>query len=349
MNTGTQTGRLAEAKAALEGIGLAVAPARAPKGASRVVADAWLRIGRGKDAACYLVEVKSAVAPGMVGALTTQLRDRAAQAGWPTLLVTHYLTPPVADALRARGQQFADGVGNAFLTAPGLYVYVAGRRPKAKLANPRAAGAPTTNGVKLLFALLCDPNLVDAPHRTLATAGNVALGAVPALLDRLQAAGHVFVREKRRRFRGTKRLLDEWAQDYARRLRPKTLLGSYTTERFDQWREWALAPGVRWGAEPAGALLTKYLRPGILTLYAERLPGRFVAEQRLVKEDRPREQRYLELRRPFWGAALDEHAAPATVPPVLVYADLLAVGEGRCIETAQMLYETHLARLLPTA
>jgi hypothetical protein len=35
------------------------------------------------------------------------------------------------------------------------------------------------------------------------------------------------------------------------------------------------------------------------------------------------------------------------VPPVLIYADLLATGDGRCLETAQMIYENQLARLLP--
>jgi Transcriptional regulator, AbiEi antitoxin, Type IV TA system len=30
------------------------------------------------------------------------------------------------------------------------------------------------------------------------------------------------------------------------------------------------------------------------------------------------------------------------VPPVLVYADLLATGDGRCMETAQMVYDRTL-------
>lgn len=348
MNTAEEATRLDRAKAALEGIGLKVAPAKPPGGVPRGWADAWLRVGRGKNGVGYLVEVKRAVTASTVGGVIAQLRDRAAQTGWPTLLITDYLTPPVADALREREQQFADTAGNAYVKGPELYVYVAGRRPKARAVVARGGGTLTANGLKVLFALLCDKTLAATPQRTLAAAANVALGAIPAVLKDLQEAGHVLTLRQKRGFRGTKRLLDEWAQGYARRLRPKTLQATYATERFDAWRDWPLDPEqVRWGAEPAAALLTDYLRPGVLTVYTERLPPRMLVEQRLKKEEHPVGQRYLEVRRPFWGALQIELPRPDVVPPVLVYADLLATGDGRCIETAQMLYEAHLARLLP--
>ncbi|HCN91356.1 MAG TPA: hypothetical protein DIT28_19630, partial [Oxalobacteraceae bacterium] len=49
-------------------------------------------------------------------------------------------------------------------------------------------------------------------------------------------------------------------------------------------------------------------------------------------------------RRRFWNFPGDpEH--DKLVPPLLVYADLLATGDARCIETAKMIYETYVARL----
>ena len=350
MNITKEETCLDRARAALERIGLKVVPLRPPPKVSRDRADAWLRIGRGKEGTGYLVEVKRGLTAATVGAVVAQLRDRATETGWPTLLVTHHLTPPVADALRECGQQFADAAGNVYLNAPGLYVYVGGGRPKARAVTARGGATNTANGLKILFALLCDPTLAQAPQRTLAVAANVALGAVPAALQALQAEGHVAALNKQRHFRGTKRLLDEWAHGYARRLRPKTLLATYTTERFDTWPKWVLDPAeIRWGGEPAAALLTKYLRPGVLTLYADWLPPRLMVAQRLIKEDRPPAQRYVEVRRPFWGARLNEQARPDIVPLVLVYADLLATNDGRCIETAQKIHEDHLARLLPAA
>lgn len=348
MNTAEETAYLEGAKAALEGAGLKVAPFRAPPGIPRGWADAWLRIGRGKEGVGYLVEVKRTVTASTVGGVVAQLRDRTEQTGLPTLLITDYLTPPVAEALRAQEQQFADLAGNAYLTGPGHYVYVTGQRQKERAVVTHGGGTLTTTGLKVLFALLCNQTLAAAPQRTLAAAATVALGAVPGVLKDLAAAGHMATLRQQRRFRGTKRLLDEWAQGYARRLRPKTLQATFVTENFDTWRDWHMDPTeVRWGGEPAAALLTNYLRPGVLTLYAERLPPRLIVEQRLRKDAHLGGQRYVEERRPFWGALHIDPPRPDVVNPVLVYADLLATGDGRCLETAQMLYETHLAQLLP--
>lgn len=348
MNTVEEATYLEGAKAALEGVGLKVAPFRGPPGIPRAWADAWLRIGRGKEGVDYLVEVKRAVTASTVGGVVAQLRDRTAQTGLPTLLITDYLTPPVADALRANEQQFADLAGNAYLKGPGHYVYVTGQRPKGRTVVTHGGGTLTTNGLKVLFALLCNHALAAAPQRTLAAAANVALGAVPGILKDLATVGHMVTLREQRRFRGTKRLLDEWAQGYALRLRPKTLQATYVTENFDTWRDWPMdAAEVHWGGEPAAALLTNYLRPGVLTLYTERLPPRMIVEQRLRKDDHAGGQRYVEERRPFWGALRIDPPRPDVVPPVLVYADLLATGDGRCLETAQMLYEAHLAQLLP--
>lgn len=58
--------------------------------------------------------------------------------------------------------------------------------------------------------------------------------------------------------------------------------------------------------------------------------------------------RVLEWRKPFWGE-MPATTRPDTVHPVLVYADLLATGDARCIETAQLVYDEYLARLLPAA
>jgi hypothetical protein len=56
--------------------------------------------------------------------------------------------------------------------------------------------------------------------------------------------------------------------------------------------------------------------------------------------------RVLEWRKPFWGN-MATTTRPDIVHPVLVYADLLATGDARCIETAQLVYDEYLARLLP--
>lgn len=345
-----ETALIDRATAALQNLGLKVLALKPPRGADARHVDGWLRIGKGKENTDdYLVQAKRAVTPGTLGGIVAQLRYLAAGGDRPALLVTDYLTPPVAEKLRAHGQQFADAAGNAYLEAPGLLVYVIGRKPQER-AGAKAGQAFTINGLKILFALICDPALAQAPQRAIAAAAGVALGAVPGVLADLQAVGHLLVAGKNRKLNATKRLLDEWAVAYARRLRPKTLHAIYNTPNFNGWKDWQFAPGaVLWGGEPAAYLLVRHLKPGVLTLYAAKLPPRLIVEERLVRTGQLLPPNFVEVRKPFWGKTLHAEALPETVPPALVYADLLATGEGRCIETAQMVYDGYLARLLPAA
>jgi hypothetical protein len=103
------------------------------------------------------VEVKRRLTPATHGAAIMQLQQVARETGHPTLLVTEYLTPPMASKLREHKQQFADAAGNAYLRAPGLLVQVTGRKPQVDHALPNAGKAHTMTGLKVTFALLCDP------------------------------------------------------------------------------------------------------------------------------------------------------------------------------------------------
>ncbi len=303
-----------------------------------------LRLGPKGQWVDYTVVAQPTLARATLGAALMQARQAAQLVNTPTLLVAEYVTPPVADDLRAQGQPFADAAGNAWLPAP--LVFITGRKPATKPLQPATGRADTPAGLKTLFALLCHPELADDTHRAMAAAAGVALGSVPAVLQDLQQHGHLLVLGKRRRLHATRRVLDAWAQAYARRLRAKTLQAVYATPTFDQWADWPLDPADGlWGGEPAANLLTQYLRPGVLTIYAHKLPPLLMAGQRMRAPEGPT-GRVLEWRKPFWGQ-LPAGPRPDTVPPVLVYADLLATGDGRCIETAAMVYEQYLASTFP--
>ena len=316
-------------------------------------ADAWLRVGRDGRQVDYVVELKNRLTPATHGAATMQLQHAAAVTGFAPLLVTDYLTPPMAEKLHGQKQQFADAAGNAYLEGPGLMVYVTGRKLQDTRIAPNAGKAYTLTGLKVTFALLCDPELANAPHRAIAAAAGVALGAIPAVLADLQQTGHLLVLAKHRRLNATKRLLDEWALTYARRLRAKTLQETYTMIDlidFDGWKTWPLDLRQElWGAEPAANLLVNYLTPGVLTIYADKIPPRLLIEKRMTPaRGADAGGRVVEWRKPFWGN-VPAAARPDTVNPVLVYADLLATGDARCIETAQLVYDEYLARLFPAA
>jgi hypothetical protein len=163
------------------------------------------------------------------------------------------------------------------------------------------------------------------------------------VLADLVAAGFVIDLGKHgRRLRNGGKLLDTWAEAYAHTLRPKLLLGTYRGADRVWWGTVdARNYGAVLGGEPAAERLTQFLRPGIATFYAPQVPNRMLADFRLRADPAGD----VEIRERFWPFDYDwDH--PELAPPVLIYADLLATGDARCIETAKRLYETCLHGLL---
>lgn len=308
-------------------------------------ADAFVRLAHGGHEALYAVQVKRALRPATLGALLHQL-ERLGKHG---LLVADYVTPPIADKLKEHGVPFLDAAGNAYLEYPGVFIWVKGQKPAASVVPPALGRAFQPTGLQVLFALLCNPALIDKPYRELAQIAGVAHGTVGWVVPDLQQQGFVIGfrgTRRKRRLVNLERLLAQWVDAYARQLRPRTLIGRYYAPTLQDWQDWPLAQyGALWGSEPAGALLTEYLRPGELTIYADKLPTLLAARQRFIKTTEPGHAAVVDVRRKFWNFSTKADRTDV-VPPVLVYADLLATGDGRCIETAKMVYDAHVARLL---
>src|SRR4030067_288899 len=86
---------------------------------------------------------------------------------------------------------------------------------------------------------------------------------------------------------------------------------------------------ARWG-EAAPARLTKIFRPGTLPFYGPKLEPRLLLAQRL----RPDPAGNVEFLRRFWTF---EDKVPGMAPAVLVYADLVTIGDARTLEAAKQL------------
>src|SRR5437867_5847128 len=109
-------------------------PARA-KGGARV--DATVRIEANGKRFRFFAEIKTVDRAVALATAKNQLRKH----GRRGLLVAPYLTAELADQCRKDlDLQFIDTAGNAYLRAPGLYVFVRGGRP------PTTATAVGTRG-----------------------------------------------------------------------------------------------------------------------------------------------------------------------------------------------------------
>lgn len=291
-------------------------------------ADTALQLRFGDHEVRYAVEMKRGLRRATLGAALHHMAGYGANA----LLVADYITPQMADELRARDVQFIDTAGNAYLREPPLYVWVKGQRPPEELM-PRARGGRVfqATGLQVLFTLLCKPQAANLPYREIAALAGVAHGTVGWVMAELPNLGFVTTVNKQRRLVDAERLLKQWVVAYAQTLRPKLLFARYAANDLD-WAQTIDAAhyGMLIGGEPAAAQLTHHLRPGTATFYAKKVDRQLLIDQRL----QPNRDGNVEVLRRFWDFDGD---TPGMVPRLLVYADLLAIGDTRCLEIAQEL------------
>ena len=296
-------------------------------------ADAWIVLQLEGKKVRYTAEVKRGLRPVTLGAVIQQLQ----RLGEKTLLIADYVTPQLANALRNRGVAFIDAAGNAYIDHPPTLVWVKGERPIARATLQPTGRAFQASGLQVIFALLCNPGKVDRPYREIAELAGVAHGTVGWVMTELPKLGFVAEVDQKRRLLQPERLMQQWVEAYARTLRPKLVLGRYKTETLDWWK--TIDPtkyGLTMGGEGAAARITHHLRPGTLTFFGPKAEPRFLLDQHL-RTDPTGE---VEILRRFWQFGNPE---PALAPTLLVYADLLAIGDARCLETAKLLYDQILA------
>lgn len=284
----------------------------------------------------YTVVLRRGLRPATLGAVIHQLRAGPEN----PLLVADHVTPALADSLRTERIEFIDTAGNAFLNRPPLLVFVKGRRPPSRPAQVEGGRAFQAGGLRVLFALLARPELVARPYREIAAQAGVAHGTVGWVMAEMPGLGYVAVVGGRRRLTNGERLLGQWAEAFARTLRPRLLLGRFSGElgRLED-RLARREAGVVLGGEPAAARLTRHLRPATATLYAEAVDPDLVVDLQLRADP----QGNVDIRRRFWAFSVE---VPGLAPAVLVYADLLAIGDARCLETASLLRGEILDRLV---
>ncbi len=256
----------------------------------------------------------------------------------PTLLVAPYITAATAQQCRVLGLPFIDEAGNAYLEAPGLFVYVTGKRQPDQARRAPAFRALTPAGLKLVFALLHEPEMAAAPYRDIAAATGLALGTVANVMADLEARGHLAPEHPGpRRLLTPERLQDEWVTHYPIKLRPKLHPRRFTAPRPDWWRDADLGlHRAYWGGEAAAEKLTGYLKAERVTLYVEGKPDPLILANRL----RPERNGEIEILEAFWttGETREDIA-----PLLLIYADLMASAEPRNIEAAKLIHERYFA------
>ncbi|HWP93534.1 MAG TPA: type IV toxin-antitoxin system AbiEi family antitoxin [Thermodesulfobacteriota bacterium] len=289
----------------------------------------------------YVAEIEKFLTPVKIHLI---FLAKFAQFHLKRIIVTDYINPNLAEQLRKLDIPFIDMAGNAYINEPPVFIFIKGNKQAIEvLTKKRKIRAFQPTGLKVVFAFLCQPELVNAPYREIAKKAKVALGTVGWAIRDLNAAGFLIGTKKRgRRLINKRKLLDRWTETYPENLRPKLMLGRFQANEDEWWKFTQIQDfDAYWGGEVAAAKTTQYLRPEIVTIYVKNDPTRLLLQKKLAKKPNGN----VEILKAFWEI---EYNWPYKdlVPPILIYADLIATGDARNTETAKIIYERELARLI---
>lgn len=302
--------------------------------------DAVLEISRGQQNYILEVDVKSEI---RTAALSNILSKQKATDG-KLLMVSRYIPAPMKDELKAHGISYIEGSGNCYIETRGIYVYVNDQKsPPLKIAEETKLWVPS--GMKFLFAVLMDQELLNSSYRNIAYTAGVALGNIGSFINEMKREGYVILgtrqRQKTLLLENRIMLIEKWADMYRTILRPKQLVGKFRFKNQEERSNWhnhvAADLGIYWGAETAGAILTKYLSPQIYTLYSNGDRFELMKKLKIV----PDQNGEVELLRPFWNEKVFSPDGD-TVPPLLAYAELISSFDSRNRETAMRIKEKYV-------
>lgn len=251
------------------------------------------------------------------------------------VLITRELSRAMADQCRELGIQFIDHAGNCFLRQPGLFVFVTGLKESSTLQQAAARGL-TPAALRVVFAVLTRPSILNSNIRHIAEVASISHGAAGTAMITLEESGYFTSGKSGRRVLAMPgRWLDTWTEGYLGRIRPKLekyrmsapIPISAVLERVSpQYREVIL------GGEAAASARTFGLKPGTLTLYIDlNDPSvmRDLVQQLKLRRD---PDGGIELVDMFWNT--NELESFPTVPDALIYADLIGTGDVRTMEIA---------------
>lgn len=258
------------------------------------------------------------------------------------LYLGDFMSDKTAAAFRDLGLQFVDRCGNAYLEFGDVYVDARGRRPaggSSRAQSSLKSGPDSAQNLfsrrraQVLFALLTWPEVTTWTLREISEVSGVSLGQAQQTLKQLDIEGF-YVDRVNGEIVGRKRLFDLWVMNYGRYLSPSLELQSFRGEIA----EYRKGPGVQLGGESA---VPHLMRPSTLIVYASKFLPEMAMQNRWRRSEKPN----IFVRHKFWTEPSliregFELSSESVVPSTLIYADLIASGDARQREVAELLEDS---------
>ncbi len=291
----------------------------------------------------FLVDIKTELRASNKGLILPRIEKLKNTEKLPVLLIANYIAGEIQEELKSKTINYLDSKGNAFINAPGIYVYISGRKPE-KLKKSEESVLFQEAGIKLIFSLLSEPHSETRPYRTLAEMSGISIGWISKIMNELEESNFLLQTGTGRKLKNLPNLLERWVVAYSEVLKPRILLKRMRFASPEKYRNWSqiTLPSTKninlWGAEPAAALTTGYLNPEVFTIYTSGVWQDIASELKLI----PDENGNVEIRQIFWNEDCFAKRDKNVTPPLLTYADLIESADDRAIETANIILNNEL-------
>ena len=255
------------------------------------------------------------------------------------MVVAEYIYPKLKEELRTEGIAYLETNGNIFIKEGKLFLWVDNLKTEPKETGATGRAFAKT-GLKLLFHFLIDEDLLNLTYREIARRTGIGFGNINFIMTDLKEQRFLLnINKDKYKFARKDELLQKWVRTYNEKLKPALEIGTFrfvNQEKYFNWKDIDLKPGeTYWGGEPAGGILTDYLQPEQYTLYTTETRGDIIKRYQLAPQKDGDVKVYLK----FWRFTEE---LLKTVPPLLVYADLINSNDRRCIQTAEKVYDEYL-------
>ena len=258
----------------------------------------------------------------------------------PLLVVANTIFPKLKEELRKQKIAYLDGAGNAYINYKDLVIWIDGQKneERERVVINRAF---TNAGLKVVFHLLLDEQLLNLPYRELAKIAEVGLGNINYVMTGLKDLGFILqIDPKRKKLQRKRELLDRWMNGFAEILKPGLHIGNFkfvNELQFDNWKKNRLLDqDTVWGGEPAADLLTNDLNPAKLTIYTTGNKADIMKQFKAL----PAVDGNIKVYKKFWN--YPNQGKNPTAPALLVYVDLMLTGDPRCQEIGKRIFDKYL-------
>lgn len=245
------------------------------------------------------------------------------------LFIAEHISADAAARLRAEKINYIDASGNAHIDAPPYFVLIEGKIANDLTTKPKPSRVFSSTELKVIYALLANPEMLNANYGEIAVSAKVALGVVGTIIRDLKDLGYIEESASRRKrsWLARQKLISQWAMQYPA-LREQQYVGAYHAADANWWQSPKLKQGkAQLGGGFAAISYCEKARVGHASLYIEsEEQWGFLRDLELVRVvgNDQRLSANVQVFKKFWQ---DNNAIKDSVQsvthPLLTYADLL--------------------------